>query len=63
MSIMYKTSCITKEDVGINFISDYKTKVQQSHGLTLNDAIGWYCNDLNINMQEYYETCKDKRKE
>jgi hypothetical protein len=57
MTIMYRTSCVSKEDIGIIFVPNYKNNVVQSHTMTLKECIDLYCNDFNINYNQYYLKC------
>jgi len=58
MTIMYRTSCVSKKDIGITFVQDYKNNVVQSHTLTLKECIDTYCKDLNLNIKQYYLECE-----
>jgi len=55
---MYRTSCVSNEDIGIKFIPDYQNKVEHSHTFTLKECIDTYCDTVGIDVKKYYFECE-----
>ncbi len=58
MTIMYRTSCITQEDIGLIFVPDYKNEVVHSHTMTLKECIDFYCDGFDKTIEQYYQDTK-----